>query len=137
MKSRGFTLIELLVVIAVIGILASVVLASLNSARSKARDAKRTADIRSVQTALEMYYADNGAYPVSTDVVFPGILATALVPTYIGSIPVDPSGATYRYYTNNLPTMYAIRIAYETKTQCYVGGGTVSPSGHWALALCQ
>ncbi len=63
----GFTLIELLVVIAIVGLLSSVVLASLNSARGKARDAKRVADMRQVQTALEFYYdANNSTYP-STD----------------------------------------------------------------------
>lgn len=63
-RQRGFTLIELLVVIAIIGVLSSVVLASLNTARSKARDAARISDIRSIRTALEMYANDhNGQYP--------------------------------------------------------------------------
>ncbi|MBU1558024.1 type II secretion system GspH family protein [Patescibacteria group bacterium] len=62
-KNQGFTLIELLVVIAIISLLSSVVLASLNTARVKARDAKRLSDMRQIQIALEMYYDDNGSYP--------------------------------------------------------------------------
>lgn len=61
---RGFTLIELLVVIAIIGVLSSVILASLNTARIKARDAARISDIQSIRTALELYANDhNGQYP--------------------------------------------------------------------------
>ena len=55
-KNQGFTLIELLVVIAIIGVLASVVLASLNTARKKSRDARRIADIKQIQLALELYF---------------------------------------------------------------------------------
>ncbi|HEY0980314.1 MAG TPA: type II secretion system protein [Candidatus Paceibacterota bacterium] len=65
--SRGFTLIELLVVIAVIGILASVVMTSLNSARGKARDAQRAATIREIQKGLEFYYDKYGYYPHETE----------------------------------------------------------------------
>jgi len=64
-ENEGFTLIELLVVIAIIGILASVILASLNIARSKARDVKRVAEVRELQTALELYYDKTGHYPIS------------------------------------------------------------------------
>ena len=62
---KGFTLIELLVVIAIIGILSSIVLASLNSARKKGRDARRVADIKQIQLALELYYDANSNYPTS------------------------------------------------------------------------
>ena len=62
-RTRGFTLIELLVVIAIIGMLSSVVLASLNTARAKARDARRVSDLKQMQLALELYYDSNGSYP--------------------------------------------------------------------------
>jgi type II secretion system protein G len=62
-RNRGFTLIELLVVVSIIGILAVFIVTSLNSARSQARDARRESDIKTIQNALEIYYAANGQYP--------------------------------------------------------------------------
>lgn len=85
---RGFTLIELLVVIAIIGILSSVVLASLNSARAKSRDAKRLSDIKSLQFALELYFDQNKEYPNNL---------SELVSDYIGQEPKDPLSAKYVY----------------------------------------
>lgn len=65
---RGFTLIELLVVIAIIGILSSVVLASLNTARDKGTDAKIQSEIRSIQVNAEIYYDNNGnSYGTAAD----------------------------------------------------------------------
>lgn len=63
--NTAFTLIELLVVIAIIALISSVVLASLSSARAKARDARRVADLRNVQVAMELYYDKYGTYLVA------------------------------------------------------------------------
>jgi len=61
-NKKGFTLIELLVVIAIIGILSSVVLASLNTARGKGNDAKVKAQLSGLRAAAEIYYDDNTDY---------------------------------------------------------------------------
>lgn len=62
-KEGGFTLLELLVVIGIIGLLASILVVNLTSARKRARDTKRIGDIRNLQTAAEDYYGKNGKYP--------------------------------------------------------------------------
>ena len=59
---KGFTLIELLVVVAIIGILASVVLASLNTARNKGADAAVKANLSGIRAQAEVLYADNNCY---------------------------------------------------------------------------
>lgn len=64
-RNRGFTLIELMVVISIIGLLASTVLASLSTARSKARDTARLSEAHELMKALEIYRTKNGAYPCS------------------------------------------------------------------------
>lgn len=117
---QGFTLIELLVVIAIVALLSSVVLASLNTAREHARDARRLADARQIQHALELYANDNGGvYPfVPATPAHTSDLASALVPDYIPAIPVDPSRTDtsygYRYFAHPSPyTTYTILLDLE------------------------
>lgn len=100
-NKKGFTLIELLVVIAIIGLLATIVLVSLNTARKKARDTKRIAELKQIQLALEMYYDDNASYPnrhtYSTSSGWNSLASD--LSAYISSLPKDPTNSgNYRYY---------------------------------------
>lgn len=117
--NQGFTLIELLVVIAIIGLLSSIILASLNSARVKGRDARRVADLRQLQTALGFYYDKFGKYPgenwgcdSSIGAQAGGCPISSPQPTwntssdlqslvsggFIPSLPIDPINNTSYYY---------------------------------------
>ena len=65
-KSEGFTLIELLVVIAIIGLLSTMAVVSLNSARGKARDAQRLSDVKQLSMVIEMAATSRGDYDIFT-----------------------------------------------------------------------
>lgn len=102
-SKKGFTLIELLVVIAIIGVLASVVLASLNTARRKSRDARRLADIKQIQVALELYFDANGEYPDAVNDL-EGTNACGTANRCMPQVPEDPVGQTaypYDSYTTS------------------------------------
>jgi len=108
-KHRGFTLIELLVVIAIIGILASIVLVSLGGVRSKARDATRQADIRQINSAMEMYYSDIEGYrEVATVAGGTGAsrITITAIGTYLVPIPLDPGGGAVTGCNNEKNAAY-------------------------------
>lgn len=116
-STSGFTLIELLVVIAIIGVLATVVLASLNTARRKSRDARRVTDVKQIQLALELYFdgAGNDNYPegnTTCDATQEYGLRVLQTSGYIASVPHDPSniGVCYRYTPQ---TVLAVRSSYH------------------------
>jgi prepilin-type N-terminal cleavage/methylation domain-containing protein len=124
MNKRGFTLIELLVVIAIIGILSSVVLASLNSARQKSRDSRRVADVKQIQNALELYYDASSTYPAAL---------SSLAPTYISAVPTDPQTQSAYSYASLTSASAACTPSGSTKCPSYVLMAGLEDSGNPAL----
>ncbi|MBI2011563.1 type II secretion system protein [Candidatus Daviesbacteria bacterium] len=99
MQSRGFTLVELLVAIAIIAMVFGIVITSATGIRKSARDTQRHADLKSIQSALQQYYADQNYFPLSP-LPSPGNALKNPVGTitYLQSIPKDPqSGDSYGY----------------------------------------
>ncbi len=83
-NQKGFTLIELLVVIAIIGLLSTMAVISLNSARAKARDAKRLSDVKQLSTTLSLEAADNEIAPLNGCVLANDLTTSCTGPGQVG-----------------------------------------------------
>ncbi len=125
-STTGFTLIELLVVIAIIGLLSSVVLASLNSARVKARDARRAADIAEIYKALNLFYDQHGCLPI------PG--SNLCDPPVVTDSDVGPNGWDYSSDGTFLPFLESANAKYFPKTPVDPINN-LSPASVWATGL--
>ncbi|MFH1427616.1 MAG: prepilin-type N-terminal cleavage/methylation domain-containing protein [Patescibacteria group bacterium] len=144
-KHKGFTLIELLVVIAIIGLLSTLAVVALNNARQKSRDARRIADIKQIQTALELYFNDQNGYPVEAAGVTLGAAADATLGStsgfaaactgtcYMGKVPAAPTPPTGNVYTYTAPVggaTYTIAYTLEGVTGGVPAGAQVAdPEG--------
>ena len=123
-NKKAFTLIELLVVIAIIGLLATLSVLALNNARAKSRDAKRVADIKQMQTALELYFNDKQSYPTSSEMTT-SIFSTSTngTSTYMQVIPTSPNpqatactgagGDVYTYTQDSAGASYSLNYCLE------------------------
>jgi len=150
-KTKGFTLIELLVVIAIIGLLSSVVVASLNTARAKARDAKRLSDMHQMQIALEFYYDSFGRYPDSDNAGCGGwdssgngtfitpLVSNNFLPTHLLDPTINNSCGNYAYYRYSAGSSGCVNAFYvlgvrdmETSGNPYPSSpGWSCPSRNW------
>jgi type II secretion system protein G len=154
MNRRAFTLVELLVVIAIIGLLSTVAVVSLSSAKKNAHNTKIKATLVQLSKALELYYSDNGGYPVSsfqgacanygglpdTD---PGSWIPGLVSGgYIARLPRDPytngggnpNSANSGCYPSNTVTCYGYisnGTDYKIVAHCLPDGPVSSTDPFW------
>ena len=151
-------MIELLVVIAIIGLLSTLAVVALGSARAKGRDARRLSDVKQYQLALEIFYADQGYYPgqasggeiaLGTDAAAclsnQGFKTTCVAAEdteiYIKSVqaaPTPPSDSTYSYGAvdeddvdcTSLCDSYTITFTLESPTQGLNEGSVIAtPEG--------
>ncbi len=146
-NSKGFTLIELLVVIAIIGLLSTLAVVALNSARQKSRDSKRVADVKQMQTALELFFADQNLYPAAASATVLGYNATpanalkilcstpaagfvttatgCAATTYMGLVPAAPLPVETGCTSGTNDYTYTSASPYSTYTLTFCLGGKV------------
>ena len=127
-KLKGFTLIELLIVIAIIGLLATLAIVSLTSAQQRARDTKRVADVKAMQTAMELYWNETASYPAVTGASTWTTLQSDLS-SFISAMPVDPTHPTDVYFYG-----VASNATADEYLQEYVVGATIENDQHQGLA---
>ena len=125
-NKSGFTIVELLVVIVVIAILATVMYISYNGIQARTRDDRRLTDVANIEKAMELYYSDNGSYPVPTGATGSTInggwyssgdsswnmLSGLLVGSdAINAVPVDPINTNASILTSLARYNYAIFVS--------------------------
>lgn len=140
-NKKGFTLIELLVVIAIIGILASVVLASLNSARSKGADASIKSNMANIRAQAELWYDNNGqtygASSVCTAGSETGVFTDTVITSAISQIETQNGTGTVTCATSADGQSWAIMSPLKsTGTWCVDNTGSAGSGTSVTNGLC-
>jgi prepilin-type N-terminal cleavage/methylation domain-containing protein len=121
-KRKGFTIIELLVSIAIIGMLFSVVMASLGGLKEKSRDSRRMSDVKEISKALTLYVDSNIVFPiVAGPVIITGSDAVSIAlesEGMITKVPIDPlhPANVYTYESDSTGSTFTISFCLETDT---------------------
>jgi prepilin-type N-terminal cleavage/methylation domain-containing protein len=122
---RGFTLMELLVVIAIIGILASVVLASLNSARNKGADAAIKSNLANARAEAELYYDSGNTYL--------GVCALTGTNIIGDNASSSAAAASATYVVDNNRDITATQVACHDAAGGWAMGAPLKSGGAWCV----
>lgn len=149
---RGFTLIELLVVISIIGMLSSIVMVSVASAREKGRDAARISQIHQIDLAVQLYIADNNKAPDLGGTCGPAALSsvciarssengsawqafTSDIQKYMSKVPNDPCATGCKSADSSYPLGYTYVAPGAVKFQCVTDANGPCPQSDAELKL--
>lgn len=156
-RQAGFTIIEMLIVVTILAMLAGVLVPVLEDSSSSARDARRAADLKAVQAALEAYKRVNGVYP-DTNNAWQGDAQNrgglgydaagyipGLVPTYMQALPKDPdsnnptaddgyayrsNGTDYKFMLEGTPESFPAGNPFFDPTRAAAAWQVSSPGGY-------
>ena len=134
---KGFTLIELLIVIAIIGVLAALLMANFVGVRQRGRDAQRKSDLRQIQSALELYRADESSYPAALPACGTALTGSVSSNVYVQKLPCDPiTGVTYSYTPSGTPPMsYELIACLENVNDSQKDSANTCGTNGWSLTL--
>lgn len=141
-KQAGFTLIEVMVVVVIMGILAAMVVPKIMSRPDQAKIVRAGQDIQSIQSALDLYKLDNGAYPTSDQ----GLQALVSKPSappvpqnwkdggYLQQLPMDPWNNPYHYQNPGTHNSNGVDIFSYGPSNQAGGTGTNATIGNWTAS---
>lgn len=112
---KGFTLIELLVVISVIAVLTTLLMVNFVGIRQRGRDGQRKSNLYSIQSALELYRADNGSYPLTNAFPQCGDSLESGGAIYMQEVPCDPLTDARYTYTSTDGASYTLTACIENE----------------------
>lgn len=116
-RAAGFTIVELLIVIVVIGILAGLVITTYNGVQQRARDATRKTAINAIDGQLETFYAQNGYYPLLSNMNTASWLSTNMHGLPATSLK-DPKGSTAALATTPAASVYSYAVTASDGSSC-------------------